>query len=172
MPIIRFKRREYTTFMRAEVQTQLRQAAREFLRAVIKRVPVDTGEARGTLLPLGRFLNVKVPIDPKSSKPNKDAGTGEMNHPLIFDFETTATGEYFTAQIQLFHYWWNDFFTQTYSNPQVEPPWHSIDDGVDAFMNYIKTEGFKRLPALKQFTFVANVVVNGGNKFTTPERPI
>ncbi len=170
--VIRFKRREYTDWLRSEVQQQIRVAARAFLRAVIKRVPVDTGEARGTLLPLGRFLNVHVPIDPKRQQNNKDAGTGEIEHPLIFDFESTDKGEYFTAQLQLFHYWWNDFFTQNYVNPQIDPPWHSIDDGVDAFMEYIKTEGIRKLPQLKDFLFVSEVKVNGGLKFWLPERAI
>ncbi len=171
-PVVKFKRHEFTVALRAEMQTQLRQAARAFLRAVIKRVPVDTGEARGTLLPLGRFLNVHVPIDPKSFRQNKDAGTGEMDNPLIFDFESTEKGEYFTAQLQLFHYWWNDFFTQSYVNPQIDPPWHSIDDGVAAFMDYLKTFGLQRLPRLKDFTFVSEIKVNGGLKFWLPERLI
>jgi hypothetical protein len=172
MPVIIFKQREFTRALREEVQTQMRQAAREFLRAVINRVPIDTGEARGTLLPLGRFLRVSVPIDVLNAKANKNPDTGEINAPLLFDFETTGKGEYFTVQMQLFHFWWNDFFTHNYENPQIDPPWHSIEDGVKAFMDYIKTDGYKRLPRLKEFLFVSRIKVDGGSVFTLPERPI
>lgn len=172
LPVIRFDQKQFTIALRADLQTQLRQAARAFLRAVIKRVPVDTGEARGTLLPLGRFLNISVPIPNAKPIPNKDAGTGEMENPLIFEFESTEEGEFFKAQLQLFHYWWNDFFSQHYTNAQIDPPWHSIDDGVDAFMAYIKTEGVRKLPRIKNFCFRAYVKVDGGNIFRLPERPI
>ncbi len=173
IPEMHFKQKEFSAYFRSEMQIQMRQAARAFLRAVIKRVPVDTGEARGTLLPLGRFLNVAVPISPKRSENNKDAGTGEMNSPLIFDFESEDTGEYFTIEaLQLFHYIWNEFYAHNYSNPQIEPPWHSIQDGVDAFMEYLKTYGIKRLPKMKDFIDVTRIVVNGNSKIRMPGRKI
>jgi hypothetical protein len=51
--------------LKETLSRQIRQALRAFLRAAIPRIPVDTGESRGSLLHLSRLLRVKNTIKPR-----------------------------------------------------------------------------------------------------------
>ena len=52
------------------VSATFREGIREFYRAAFASVPVDTGMARGSLIPLGRLIrNVPTSITPKRSRP-------------------------------------------------------------------------------------------------------
>ena len=66
--LLKLKKQKLTKSLEKQLSTQIRQALRAFLRAAIPRIPVDTGESRGSLLHLGRLLNVKVPIKPRRSR--------------------------------------------------------------------------------------------------------
>lgn len=137
--------------LRNNLQIRIRQAARAFVKAAIVKIPVDTGEARGTFLPLGRFLNVAVPIGGEPRR-GKSAQTGSSpNKQLLFTFGSEELGEYFEIDWQLFHFWFNDFFTHHYPKGQLPTPWGSIEAGKQAFMEYMKTEAPRLMPRLNEF---------------------
>ena len=92
-----------------------KQAAREWLRELIKGIPVETGMAKGSLTPLGRFLNVAVPISPtRAPYFNKlegvtatpDAGAAKTE----FELETKNFTYTFTWSTDVLHYWLAQFY--------------------------------------------------------------
>jgi hypothetical protein len=127
----------YTEAMEAIVRTQMRQAAREWLRAVIPRVPVWTGMARGTLQPLGRFLKVAVPIHPVAVRPGMGPGVGaRKSH---FSFPERDHRFYFQWSTDVFHFIQNEFYQAP--NPPFRlrhpTPWNAILAGKAAFDRYV-----------------------------------
>ncbi len=147
--------RKFHQALRDKLNFEVKEAAREFVRAAVVNIPVDTGEARGTFLPIGRFLNVPIPIPNAHPLANKSATTGaEANKQLIFTFPSNQYGVYFQIDWQLFHFWFNDFFAHSYPNGQMPTPWKSIEAGRDAFLKYMRTEAVLKLPKLKDFLFV------------------
>lgn len=151
-PKLLFDQKRFSRTLRDTLQAQLRNAAREFVRAAIVRIPIDTGEARGTFLPIGRFLHISVPISGAEPTVKKSEFTGESPEKrLIFQFSSNQYGEYFEIDWQLFHFWFNDFFQHSYINGQEPTPWGSIEAGKDAFLLYMKNEAPKRLPKIKDF---------------------
>ena len=139
----------WTENVHERVRVQLRQAAREFVATAIQDIPLDTGQARGTFLPLARFLNASVPTsggNPTSSK-NPSTGAGDENK-LIFKFTTMATGETFEINPQLLYFIVNDIF----GHPSGKhAPWKSIEHGWKAFMKYIKDVAPQRYPKIGQY---------------------
>lgn len=132
------------------LQTQLRQAARAWLRAVIPLVPVYTGMARGTLAPLGRFLKIAVPIDPVAIRQNKSPSLGAARS----DFEFAASGGVYDFQwIQdVLHYTINEYNDMSGILPLKNPtPWHSIAAGNNAFDRYVREVLPGKLPKLGHF---------------------
>lgn len=162
---VRFRAPKYTVdkeglsrWIREKVNVQIRQAAREFVKEAIVKIPVDTGQARGTFLPLGRMLGVSVDILGAKSKPGKNEDTGSSaNNKLIFRFRDTKTQQGFEIDPQLFYFWFNDFFSHHYENAQLPTPWESLQTGWDAFITYMKEVAPERLPKLRQFIKVEMV---------------
>lgn len=174
-PVSTFDDIVYTRALQEEVRVQVRQAAKQWLLAAGKKIPIETGEARGTLLPLARFLRVtaSVPIDgaePVSYRgQTKGPSSGSSSEKqLVFDFLSNRQGEFFTISIQLFHYWWNEFYEHNYPNQQVDTPWMSLADGGEAFITYIETEGIRKVPRIEAFRLVSMIDVKGTNKFKAP----
>lgn len=151
-PTYKWNSQKFNQTLRTKLTVQVRQAAREFVRAAIVKVPIDTGEAIGTFLPIGRFLNVSIPIlnNHPTEKKNPETGSSEEKR-LLFTFSSNQYGVYFEIDWQLFHFWFNEFFHHNYPNAQIETPWHSMEAGRDAFLEYMRTVAVERLPKLKDF---------------------
>jgi hypothetical protein len=67
---IQIDRKKILKSIHDKVSATFREAVREFYRAAFASVPVDTGMARGSLIPLGRVVrNVPTTISPKRSRP-------------------------------------------------------------------------------------------------------
>ncbi len=152
----------YTDTLRKNLQRQLRQAARDFIMEAIVRVPVDSGQARGTFLPLAKFLNTSVPISGNTPLPNKNPDTGSYgDRQLLFEFISYKQGEGFKLNIQLFYFWFNDFFSHAY--PLGAPtPWGSIEAGWDAFTKYLADVAPERYPQINKFIVVEDIDTNFG----------
>ena len=150
---------EWAKTFREDLQVQIRQGAREFIREAIKQIPVDTGQARGTFLPLGRYLHTAIPIfdglHSRSSTRNsvtgrlegKDQHTGAENHPIIFAFNHGTDFEQIIIVPQLDYFIINDTVNMHYStgNPT---PWRAMESGTKALNLYMTTEGVRKLPRL------------------------
>lgn len=141
------------------------EAARQFVRAMIRLVPVWTGMAmgsikfaRGTNGNLGRYLNVAIPISPKAYRKNKNPEIGG------------AMGRYnFTAQRHIYtflfrsdvpHFFMNNFFERTdpgAKNQQIQAPWGALEAGQDAYRNHVRAN-IGKLPKVGKF--IEKVVIN------------
>lgn len=151
----KFDAAKYTQALEEACETQVRQAAREWLRAVIPHVPVWAGTSRGSLQPLGRFLKVAVPINPtapaKAMRPSRgpEAGARQQHFKFsrrgrrfIFQFETTVA-----------HFIQNEFYHAP--NPPfklINPtPWNAFKYGEAAFAAYMQNVVPKRIPKIKDY---------------------
>lgn len=166
---LKFDKERYIKDFKEVLETQNRQAARAWLREVILNVPVWTGEARGSLRPLGQFLKVAVPISPSSSKwarraiaqgHTAEAGAQQgqfefrVEPPLriIFEYET-----------QVIHYLINEFYNVNPPIHLIQPaPWLSHEKGRVAYQNYINTNLKNKLPNLKSYIIREKVTKSNG----------
>jgi hypothetical protein len=136
----------FTKTLDKTMEVQLRQAARAWLRAVVLKVPVWTGTARGTLRPLGQFLRVSIPISPVKRKRGFGPDIGAQRS--AFSFNKTATTYSFEFDQQLAYYAVNDFYHVNL--PLINPtPWGSFRAGEAAFNKYVQTVLPERLPRVE-----------------------
>lgn len=151
---------KYTEALEEAIETQIRQAAREWLRAVIPKVPVWTGTARGSLQPLGRFLRVAIPISPVARRKGMGPEVGASKG--TFKFQRRGRRFVFTASSTVDHFIQNNFY-QAPTPPfhLKEPtPWKAFEAGDEAFIRYIKANLVKRIPKLKEFIKYKTLVVH------------
>ena len=153
---LKFSQNKHGKTMDQAIQRLIRQAAREWVRAVILRVPVWTGQAMGSIKfasgpggNLGRFLNVAIPIVPKETRKGKNAGTGAAYGHYNF---TTGNHVYrFRFRSTLIYFIHNEFFARTdwgASGQQIQAPWRSMQAGAEAFLAEIR-RGKTRLPKIQ-----------------------
>lgn len=142
----------------------IREAAREWLRTIlINGVPVETGMAKATFQPLGRFLsNVNVngglaisptrkPYYSKLEGTTQDIASGnqkqefyvhdDKSHPQRFIYE---------------FYWATDvlhWFLERYYNGAAIPGEYSIEMANEAMEAYVVSALERRLPRLYEFLF-------------------
>lgn len=126
----------------------IREAAREWLRAILVSVPsrggfpVETGAAKSTLQPLGRFLRVAVPINPTKRANDHEHRWGAGQ------FEITSKNfEYeFRWSTDLLHYYLNEFFS---ISTVASSPWNTLEAGEAAFLTYVEDAIERRLPDIE-----------------------
>lgn len=137
------------------LKIQIKMAARAWLRAVIPHVPVYTGMARSSLAPLGRFINLAVPISPIARRTNRTPGMGEsQSHFQFYDNGATYNFQWNT---DVPHYIANEFYSSNL--PLTNPtPWHSLQYGERAFQDYVDNILPLRIPAAQQF-IKANTII-------------
>jgi hypothetical protein len=151
------------------LQRESRNAARAWLKAVLVKVPVWTGEARGSLRPLGAFLRVAVPISPSSSKwaqramlegHTAEAGAAQGS----FEFKTeTKLRIVFEARTEVIHYLINEFHNVNPPIHLIEPaPWLSHVAGKKAYLEYLEENLKNKIPNLKSYFVREKVTVTNG----------
>lgn len=149
---------EWTKALVEALEVQNRQAARAWLRTVITKVPVWTGEARGSLRPLGQFLRVAVPISPSSSKwaqkairegHTAEAGAAQGQ----FEFKVEAGRRLlFVFSSDVVHYLINEYYDVSDKIHLInEVPWYSIKAGNAAYKQYLATNLKDKIPKLKSY---------------------
>lgn len=159
MPLIRaeldhftWKRGELSRTRQEVITKEIKTAAREWLEAVLTRVPVLTGEARGSLRPLGAFVDMRIPITPKVQRRDRGPAYGydkATDTGDIFEFD----GERFTFRFEsrVWWYWYNEFHSVYYPKAQIDPPWLSFAQRPDLFRETLRQRLLKRLPSLLKF---------------------
>jgi hypothetical protein len=122
------------------------EAAREWLEAVLHAVsgaphtvgdtfPVQTGEAKGSLAPLGSELGVSVPISPAPDRPDR-SGYGEAASRYSTHIIQSAKLSYqFRWGSNVLHFQINE--VSGYPNIK-SAPWHVREAGDEAFQDYIE----------------------------------
>lgn len=160
----KFSSGEFTDAVKKAVIIQMRNAARQFVRAALVSVsgsfPVDSGMAKGSFLNLGRLLRVAVPISPKRTN-LKYYGAGargriktpELGAELSTQYDSVedvikenASGFVFSFDAKTFHYLLNEF----YSTRQPDSPWNTFEAGRRAFMESIKGS-MSKMPRVTSF---------------------
>lgn len=164
-----FDERGYKKTHDEAMKTQIRQAARAWLRAVIPRVPVYTGMARGSLVPLARFLKIAIPIRPAANaKKRKPLAGYSLNDGIsqgAFSFDDNQNGVYtFSFDTKVLHFYLNDTFDTKGAgmvNLIHDTPWDAIKAGDAAFRAYIDKVLPQRLPKLVDFIVTSAVTTRG-----------
>jgi hypothetical protein len=160
--IIKFDKQGYTEALGKAVQVQIRQAAREWLRAVILKVPVYTGMAKGSLLPLGRYLRVAIPIVPDPIA-QKRFGRGPQDGESLGLFDFKQINQYvwqFQYATEVQHYLINEFTIGLGSPPLRNPtPWHSFEAGKEAWDQYLQENLKSKIPKIS--SYISTVEING-----------
>jgi hypothetical protein len=158
--IISFERTRFINDLVKVADEQMRQAAREWLRAVILKVPVYTGASRGSLLPLGRYLNIAIPIHPVVRHPRWSPEVGALMQFFNFSHDLPSLTWTFQYSTQVPHYLINEFNVGLGQPPLIEPtPWRSFAAGKIAWDNYVRTEFFRRLPKISDY--IRTIDLNG-----------
>ncbi len=126
---------------------------REFVRTAAGRVPVRTGEARGSLGPLAAFLGIT--LDMSGIKVTNEKGHNpEAGFAQTTMVEPTFTTAPFTANFRIHigtpHY---QFLETHASDTQPDAPWRSFEEGkrvMDAFLrDYIR----EHLPKVRNYFY-------------------
>jgi hypothetical protein len=136
------------------IQKEMHNAAREWLLTVYPLVPVWTGMARGSLISLGEFLHVPIPIvkaeSAQKSFPYRGYWDGvPLGH---FEFKFTATQFRFHYSTDVEHFADNEQFTAPAFYHLIEPtPWHSFQAGHDAFVAYVTGTLLPNLPKITKY---------------------
>lgn len=132
------------------METQMRQAARAWLKAILTAPlpvirgdggtstgipPVWTGTARGTLIPLGKALQIAIPINPLVTRPGKGPSYGASTSSFsigkkfgVYSFRFSTTLPWFNA---------NEFQESSLSLTHATP-WGAFKIGQTAFQNYVE----------------------------------
>lgn len=147
---IELNKGQYTKALFDTLDTQNRQAARAWLRAVLLRVPVFTGQARGSLKPLGQFLKVAVPINPVAHRSGYGPEYGASQS--SFEFTRGYITE-FVFNEAVIHYLINEFYDV---NPPIHlthspRPWASFEQGKLAYRAYLKQYLKEKLPQISKY---------------------
>lgn len=151
---------KYTATLDRNIQTQLRQAARAWLRAVILKVPIWTGTSMGSLQPLGAYLRVAVPNNPKVTRSGYGPGIGKSKQEFKFERNGNIWSFSFTESVP--HYLINEYFNANASGHfhLITPgPYHSFTAGENAFIGYINKYLIQKVPNLHEFEVIEDVRV-------------
>lgn len=154
--LLQLDKAKYTRSLNRALGIVIREAAREWLRAVITSVPsrggfpVLTGAAKSTLAPLGRFLRVAIGDTSPVGKLDRRS-EGEKASSFKITDDKTASSDFvyeFEWSNDILHYYLNEF----YQMPTVaSSPWHSLDAGRAAFIKYVEENLPKRIPNIADY---------------------
>lgn len=157
------------------LQTLVRNAAREWLRAMVIAVPVYSGFALGSVKNaqgpggnLSRFLNVSVPIAPVKNAPKwyYHHGPGSNRIPKTADNAGQFAWYNFTSgnhvyrfffRSDVFHLVINAFFNRS---PVAGSAKQALKYSAKAYGHYINNNLLTRAPKVK--SFMQKIYINGG----------
>ena len=131
------------------LQVQMRQAAREWLRAAIPLVPVYSGMARASLRPRARG----TPGGRADRSPGPAHGPPQprpRREQQRFSFTDDGVRYYFQWTTDVLHYQLNEYYTSRLKLTHPTP-WESTEAGNVAFRKYAYSIAPKRLPAIKNY---------------------
>lgn len=149
----------FTKALTESLEVQNRQAARAWLKAVLTKVPVWTGEARGSLRPLGQFLRVAIPISPISASREAKRAISEGHTAEAgeaqghFQFKNEGGKRFvFIFNTDVAHYLINEFYNVKPPINLIQPaPWFSFRAGKIAYKQYLSDNLKQKIPKIKSF---------------------
>ncbi len=154
--------KRFTETLYKELETIMRNATRAWLRSVIEHVPVYLGTSRGSLVPLGQYLRVAIPITPAAhAHPRPGLGPEAGAAQGFFEFKRLQKKIQFSFKTNVAHYIINEF---TDPRPEIhlthDAPWHSFQFGREAFDRYLAENLKNRLPKIKDFIVREDIFIN------------
>lgn len=159
----RFDKEKYLKQFESKMAVQNRNAARAWLRAALPHIPVRTGMAKASLIPLARFLNVGILVQPVDFPSRVFEGVASSDEPSSM-FESNGKGEFlFQFTINVLHYLLNEFAVYgmgPYLNPidpTIQPPWESMEAGRLAYIAYVQSEVTRNVPRIREFIYATKI---------------
>lgn len=144
---------KYTKYLEKEVNIQLRQAVRAWLRVLVEEgtIPVWTGTAKGVFIPLGRFLRIAVPISPTEKRKGFGPSVGADRSAFSFVRNGNSYSFEFVHSVQYLAD--ND---QKNMNPPfnlINPgPYHAFEKAGKAYDDYVDKYFEQRLDVIAKAT--------------------
>lgn len=148
-----FDRGRYTRALREVVEREFRNALYAFLEAAERRIPVDTGQARGSLQPIAEYAGYVLELSmarPTSRKgPNTRPGTLRLN----FDWPSMSVS--FRVDIDYF-----EMYERTGTFPHSRTgrpinvptaPWRTLYYGREAFKDHLRRHLKENIPRVTEF---------------------
>lgn len=164
--LLKLDKGAYIEQLNAVLAEELKNAMRAWLKAVIRKVPVYTGMARGSLLPIARALGENVPITPRANRMASPRlyGKGVRSTPsqgarrTTFKFTSRLGRHEVSIDIGTVHYLINEF--TRVSLPLAHPgPWKSFEAGRAAFKDYLKRNLKKKVPRIVKYISKSRVEI-------------
>lgn len=143
----------YTKSLDKAMEVQLRQAARAWLRAIIKNgvIPVWTGTSKGVFLPLGRYLRVAIPIKPVKQRKGYGPEVGASKS--TFEFGKEGNKYFFEFLHDLGYLTNNEEKNMRPPINLINPgPYRAFVKGQEAFDKYLAENLDRRLPSPAEVT--------------------
>ncbi len=159
-----FKRAEFSESFKKAIKLQMRNGAREFLKAALPRVPVRTGFARGTLLNLADAIGIAASSNPIAFKkklakrPLQDSPVNSIKEYYLGVLKTpeaargfsTPIGRVFTNNGKAYSFNYDNTVLYYEINDEVYQ-WKSFELGSAAFIDYLEHVGLQRIPAISEY---------------------
>jgi len=131
---------------KAALSGLLEESAKAFLKATFDHIPVWSGMARASTLPMARYLNLSLQVSKRSDAPDR-INLGQSQGAFEFEYGPKVYRMTFISNV--FHYYLMD----NYSLPQnYGQPWNSLSYGVNAFIDKFESDGEDILPPMILFT--------------------
>jgi hypothetical protein len=151
--------KKFSKTLKQKLEREQNESVKAWFVAVISKIPVYTGTAKGTFKPLGRYLNEKVDISPVNTT-KKYFEYGGIKYPLGFKLAGKYTTYKFTQKnilggmeyrflfINMLPYFvWNDMQPgPTWFPFKIPPPYKALDAGEKAWRDYVLNILPKKLP--------------------------
>lgn len=146
-----------------DMKVQIRQAARAWLRDIIEHIPVYSGMSIASLLPLGGYLHVAIPINVNPSSLTHRYGNephgiaaGQLAGGYAFLDDNFKYTFQFSTDVPQFII--NDISTGLGSPPLLNPtPWNATEQAGFAFQNYLNENLKERVPKVSDFVYTQTI---------------
>lgn len=149
----KFDKAGYTRALRDVVEQEFKAAIRAFLAAAEARIPVRTGQAKGTLQPLAEFADYKLNISPVEERAGRgpDTALGKLN--VTFDWPSFSIS--FKVDLDYFEVL-DTQATYVHSTTGKEVsakgiPWLAMEHGREAFKDHLKKNLKRNIPKVTKF---------------------
>jgi hypothetical protein len=158
---------DFNKKMDTAIMNELKEAARAFAVAAFAEVPIWTGQAAGTFIPLFRFLRLPAPnITPKDKLGRNRIAEGRVKGGIPAEmFHSTPGGfKSFTFPITLDYYAWQDVESTPFMHPpgynlRKALPWGTLKVGEEAFHTDMSFRFGRNMPRLEDFLHFESVKI-------------
>lgn len=155
LPELTFNEINFTKTMNRVIGEVIRESARQWMRAILAHIPVETGMARATMIPLGEYLNnvgglafgpKRQPYYSKLEQGIQDMGFGIEKTSFTLIDDAPDFRYYFEWSTNVKHYWISEFYKGNYKPGEL-----ALLEGEEAFFAHFNTTIIRRLPKLEDF---------------------